>query len=157
MKSVFALMISNILVWGTYASVIMTSSSTTSKQLSQVGDKSMRISRLEDLNCKIKGNDKCEKCYPSFYYNLVSKICVPVNPLCLTSNDEGDCLSCFEGYKLVIGVCAIETDLDLVSKIKDPNCFTYVNETCAECAFRFYFNKEGICTTVHPDCQTWDN
>ena len=80
-----------------------------------------------------------------------------MSPLCLTWNDEGDCLSCFEGYKLISGICAIETDADLIGQIKDPNCFSYENDTCVACAYRFYFNREGICTTVHPDCKTWEN
>ena len=82
---------------------------------------------------------------------------MPVSPLCQTWNDEGECKSCFDGYKLVIGICALETKEDAIANdLKDPNCFAYVNGTCEECAHRFYFNKERICTTVHPDCRSWD-
>ena len=90
------------------------------------------------------------------------KLCVPVNPLCKSWNNKGECLTCFDGYDLIQVSCNVKifSSSIIVSSFissTDPNCFASENGVCKKCSFRFYFNKDGICTVVHPECKTWDD
>ena len=38
-------------------------------------------------------------------YRLLRGRCIPSNPLCKTSNEEGHCESCFETYVLYKNIC----------------------------------------------------
>jgi hypothetical protein len=59
------------------------------------------------LECKIfnKSSLECEGCYSAFYLDR-NKICQRANYLCRTSNDIGNCLTCYKNYRLgVNGKC----------------------------------------------------
>lgn len=81
----------------------------------------MEVDRVNtvDINCKVKSSSNvCKECYYSFYYDANTKLCVSVSPLCKSWNAQGECLSCFKGYKVSEGKCI----LDSIKKV-DPNCF----------------------------------
>jgi hypothetical protein len=44
-----------------------------------------------------------------------------------------------------------------VSTTTDLNCFKYNGSLCVICSTRFYFNQNGICTAVDPQCKTYDD
>ena len=73
---------------------------------------------------------------------------MPVNPLCKTSNDYGECTSCYPGYSVQNGNCGI-------SQLKDPNCKTQNGQACVECYMGFFYSgAEGKCKRLNPLCKT---
>ena len=80
-------------------------------------------------------------------------ICRKVNDLCATWNEEnGECESCYRGYRLQDGRCGSLTGGDL-----DPGCntFNWTALTCLKCSFRFYF-EDDKCMAVDDLCKGFD-
>ena len=68
----------------------------------------------QDPNCLSEAGGLCNRCSARYYLNTQGK-CFPINPLCRTHNDFGECTSCYPGYILRVGKCQIGTEID-------PNC-----------------------------------
>lgn len=44
--------------------------------------------------------------------------------------------------------------------VKDKNCAKFSEQDeyrCTKCAFRFFFNENGVCRQISPDCESWGN
>ena len=58
-----------------------------------------------DEGCSKFKEDQCEQCSKGYYFDQ-DRQCVMANSLCRTfDNSNGDCLSCYAGFKLEAGVC----------------------------------------------------
>lgn len=92
-------------------------------------------------------NNICQSCLNNYY--LLSGICFPVSPLCLTYNPtNGNCLSCYNGFILSGTTCAIAPQI--------ANCLNYSSSyTCIGCNAGFYLNNNQ-CTKVNPLCATYN-
>ena len=42
------------------------------------------------------------------------------------------------------------------SVVTDPYCAEWKNGKCSKCSFGSYFGTSGLCTTIDPLCQTWN-
>jgi hypothetical protein len=63
-----------------------------------------------DPNCQVPGvgNNGCQQCYFSYYFNSTLQKCTTVNPLCQTWTNQNLCLTCYAGYSLTLsGNCII--------------------------------------------------
>ena len=83
-------------------------------------------------------------------------VCNQVSDQCYTWDSlNGKCLSCYNGYILINGVCSVNTYLANPSN-NDPLCVIWAYGACSACASRAYLNFFGVCTPVSDQCQTWD-
>jgi len=63
-----------------------------------------------DPNCQVPGigNNGCQQCYFSYYFNSTLQKCTTVNPLCQTWTNQNLCLTCYGGYSLTLsGSCVV--------------------------------------------------
>lgn len=107
---------------------------------------------VSDPNCATFQNNVCIMCSKFYYFNSNGR-CTGVNPLCQTYNTtNGNCLSCYSGFQLSGIVCVNAT----VAPI-DPNCKSFLNNTCITCSQGFFFNSNGVCSQANPNCLTWNS
>jgi hypothetical protein len=101
--------------------------------------------------CSIWSGLTCQQCATRTYnYNGV---CTAVNTLCNTwSNQNGNCLTCYNGYILNGNNCVLNDQ----AVSGNPLCKTFNGPTCIECANRAY-SRNGICTAVDNSCATWSS
>jgi len=92
-------------------------------------------------------NNNCISCINRYY--LLSGICFPVSPLCLTYDQtSGQCLTCYSGFMLNQGNCLP------VPKIS--NCLTYSSTgSCTVCSSGYYL-MNNTCQQISPLCQTFN-
>lgn len=106
---------------------------------------------VNDPFCANFQNGICISCSKGYYFYTDGK-CTAVSPLCKTYDSiNGNCLSCFTGYSLSGYICIPSNDTT-----KDPNCQSFVNNTCFKCSTGYFFNNNGICTLANPLCKTWN-
>lgn len=77
--------------------------------------------------------------------------CQAVNALCATSNANGRCLTCFNGFSLINGNCIVT--------VRDPYCqsFNAATKTCQKCSNKYYFNPTaGKCQAVSSLCKEYN-
>jgi proprotein convertase subtilisin/kexin type 5 len=80
--------------------------------------------------------------------------CNSVSVLCKTSDMNGLCNSCYNGYDLTQGQCVLSsTSTDNV----DPSCkvWDYKFQKCIKCAERFVMRPNGACNPVSNLCKTF--
>jgi hypothetical protein len=106
-----------------------------------------------DPNCNkcAPNSNQCVLCAINYY--LFNGVCKQVNPLCRTYNrDNGNCLSCYQGYILDISTQPISCSINKIN-----NCKTYDrnNGNCLTC-YSGYYLSDGNCrqyTTIQdPYC-----
>ncbi len=107
--------------------------------------------RQSDPNCKsFSAGGPCTSCYNGFYLSQTQLLCMPLSPLCKTSNlTNGFCLSCFPGYSVnAAGSCVLS--------YSDPNCqkFDQTLKICTQCASKFYLDSTSKCRQINPICKT---
>ena len=133
-----------------------------------------------DPNCRTRGsNGMCSECFFSFYLNPLNGLCVPVNPQCLSWNQVGHCLSCYQGYVLSGTACVVGSTVFSNSSASqnpstgvsagvivtttvssDPNCRSQnADGSCSQCYQSFYYDSVSTkrCVSVNPLCRTWNN
>lgn len=98
-----------------------------------------------DPNCNkcAPNSNQCILCAVNYY--LSNGICRQVNPLCKTYNrDNGNCLSCYQGYTLNTTTQPISCS---ISSITD--CKTYDRNTgnCLTC-YTGYYLSDGTCKQI---------
>jgi len=108
-----------------------------------------------DVNCaqfSTTNSSLCVKCSNNYYINPKG-VCAQFNTLCKTSNTtNGFCLSCYAGYSLQNGICAVGTGTTVNS---DPNCkSTDANGVCTGCYSSFYLSQ-GKCYRLDPLCKNY--
>ena len=115
------------------------------------------ISKPEDPNCKTKGSSGCLECYGGYYYSSAKDKCTLTNQLCRESNTEnGNCVSCWEGYELQMGQCIVatnnatitittETNDTITIKASDVKCAKLdpSSQRCLECILGAVFDEES--------------
>jgi hypothetical protein len=68
----------------------------------------------------------CQQCSQWWYFNA-SKVCVQVSDLCASYNaTSGACLTCFQGFSLTNGVCAVST----APGVSDVGCRVFNGSAC---------------------------
>jgi hypothetical protein len=95
--------------------------------------------------------DVCSQCSDRYYIGS-SGSCIEVNPLChYYDQSTGACLTCFPGFALNAGECAVST-----ASVSDPNCKAWNGSVCLACAFGAYFSASRTCLFASPLCKTFD-
>jgi hypothetical protein len=81
------------------------------------------ISNNLDPNCKVASNGLCSQCFSGYFYSISYQKCIPLNPLCKTSNTtDGSCLSCYPGYTIVNKGCSIFMDANCKRATPSGDC-----------------------------------
>ena len=96
-------------------------------------------------------NDRiCLSCSHMWYFNEQGK-CAPVSDLCKSADPNGNCLTCYKGYKLVNGKCENEE----IIKPTDVGCgkWDWDNQVCLECSKDWVFNNDKVCVPVSDQCR----
>jgi hypothetical protein len=90
----------------------------------------------------------CLKCSKGYYFDFNGN-CVQENPTCKHFDSFlKKCTECYPGYALDSeSLCQKEA-----AKAGDPNCKTFNNGICVECAKGAIFNVNGLCIVVDPSC-----
>ncbi len=112
-------------------------------------------------NCGLASLDNCQKndpvtklcvqCLSKFYLDSSSK-CRQMNPLCKTANqNNGACITCYQGYVLSGDVCIIGGATN-----SDVNCQNFTNGACQQCYSGYFLNTQGKCAQNNPLCRTSD-
>lgn len=103
-----------------------------------------------DPNCRNTTNGICQQCSIGYYFNQ-NGICTQVNPFCKTSNNQGDCLSCYAGYGLSNRNCNVLPN----PSDSNPYCTKWVNGICQSCS-NFSWLNGTICASFDPMCARTD-
>lgn len=109
--------------------------------------------RPSDLLCR-RWNSAgvCVECSP--YSFSRQNMCVAVDALCRTFDRvNGYCLSCYAGYSLQSGRCVVIPP-DAGYQNTNRYCSVWDGSNCRQCANNTYFNSNGICTPVNPNCSS---
>ena len=119
------------------------------------------LQTVGDPNCHIWDfhTSTCTQCSYRYYYNTATKSCAAVSDQCRDwSANSGLCTSCYQGYTLVNGECVQSSPSMRSSGSLDPNCYSwdYSKNKCTQCAYRYYFNANGVCTPVSDYCREWN-
>ena len=95
---------------------------------------------------------KCEKCSQGYYFGQGDD-CLLANTLCRTfDQSNGDCLSCFAGFRLEGRDCVEDEGSSL-----NPFCAEFdANNTCIRCSSGYYFDNDKVCQLINPLCKTFD-
>lgn len=79
--------------------------------------------------------------------------CSSVDPLCKTYNHtNGECRSCFDGFKLDSYRCVVDSQA-----LDDSNCARWVDGECVECSQGAFLNYDKKCELVSNDCRSYDH
>lgn len=101
--------------------------------------------------CSQFNNSVCVKCSNGYYFDS-NRTCTLADTLCKGfDQNNGDCLSCYAGYKLANGRCNVDNSSNL-----NPFCQTFANGTCVACSKGYYFDSNKICQQIDPLCKTFD-
>jgi hypothetical protein len=99
-------------------------------------------------NCRNFSNGICFEC-SNGYIKSTDGSCYPVNTLCRTWTNTGECLTCYPGYALSNGNCLLAVQAGSA----DPSCRRLdAQGNCLECSERFYRNVSGKCVQVNDLC-----
>lgn len=88
-------------------------------------------------------NGECNSCTNG--YTFRSKRCFETDQNCLTTSDNGVCITCKQSFYVdqASGKC----------KQGDVNCDQYnLDGSCKICKSRYFVNEKGGCTTTVPGC-----
>lgn len=115
------------------------------------------VTTNQDPFCSRFSSDKlqCVECAPGTFLNSVGK-CTLVDTQCKTySKVNGECLSCYGGYRLFEGKCIVSQDGESYSQYtySDPFCAQWQAGRCVKCASQSYFNDEKVCTPIDSSCR----
>lgn len=104
-----------------------------------------------DPNCKTWNGSVCLECAFGAYFSSKGT-CLIANPLCKTfDRSNGSCLSCYDSFELSNGNC-----LKSNQSISDPNCAAFLQGICTKCSSGYFFQNNGMCGLVNPNCKTFD-
>jgi hypothetical protein len=104
--------------------------------------------------CAVYNGAFCSQCSKGWWQNSQG-VCVAVSDQCATWNQtNGFCLTCYGGYVLTNGVCAVNPNP--FNGGNNALCAQWNGTNCLKCAARAYFNSFGVCTAVSDQCQTFD-
>lgn len=108
------------------------------------------ITVVNYFGCKTWDKNVCIECSAGFYFNKKG-VCCEVPSLCSKFNRaEGVCLDCYQGYKVIKGVCKLNSEAD-------NGCTKWGgNNVCIKCSRGWWMNN-GVCNKVSDQCQTWDS
>jgi hypothetical protein len=106
-----------------------------------------------DPNCKsTNAYGVCTDCYSSYYLS-VQATCLRLDPQCKTyTAAKSACASCFAGYTLTNGQCAIAASETTTNS--DPYCIKSQGALCLQCANGYYLHPDGLCHQLNPLCKT---
>ena len=94
----------------------------------------------------------CIECSNNWVFNHQGK-CVPVSDQCNTYDRSGACVSCYDGYNLVLGECVLAP----IEKPSDLGCATWnwKDKICLQCSDNWVMSN-GKCVPVSDKCKTFD-
>jgi hypothetical protein len=115
-------------------------------------DPSIPMSDLVNIanyfGCKTWIKGTCKECSSGFWFNKKG-VCCEVDTFCQNFNTaEGVCESCYQGYTVYNGSCALAK--------KDVGCALWNGASCVQCSQRWYFNAAKVCVPVSDLCYTWN-
>jgi len=112
------------------------------------------VSSNFDPNCNTFNGSACAKCSSGFFLNAQGK-CQNVNPACKTyDNGNGLCTSCFSGYEVQNGNCAVSLNANTIANC---NQIDQLSGKCVKCSFGYYFDQNGNCKQADPNCKSFDS
>lgn len=108
-----------------------------------------------DPGCKSWVNGACKECSKNWVFNA-KDVCIPVSDLCKSSDNTGNCVTCYKGYDLVNGSCLYSPSNN--AKPQDGGCasWDWDNAVCLACSNNWVFDINGICIKVNDLCRTYD-
>lgn len=108
----------------------------------------------------------CVECSDRYYQSSSTNRCEQVSDQCEAwDSSNGHCTDCYDGYELNEGKCELPSSSGDEGQVEgpgnstdlDPNCHNYdADGNCTQCAWRYYFDEDGICQKVSDDCKNWD-
>lgn len=101
-------------------------------------------------------NQACLACSKNWVFNK-NGACIPVSDKCKTSDDNGLCLSCYQGYDLTNGTCFFSKSNNAVPTDSGCGKWDWSSQICIECSSGFTFNAKGVCSAVSDQCKTWSS
>jgi proprotein convertase subtilisin/kexin type 5 len=106
-----------------------------------------------DVGCQTYNGSVCLQCYRGYYLDYTGK-CRQSNPLCKTTNPaNGNCLTCYQGYIVVLGNC---TQGDSSTSSGDTNCKNSDQSGVCTGCYNGYFLTPGMaCQKMDPLCKTY--
>lgn len=111
------------------------------------------IQKVSDVGCAQWdwNNQVCISCSQGWVFST-NKICTPVNSQCASSNSAGVCTSCYQGYNLNNGVCALAP----IQQVSDAGCalWDWGKLNCLQCSKNWIFNSNNLCVQVNSQCAT---
>lgn len=106
-----------------------------------------------DPNCLIadeKNKKICVKCIFRAYLDINTGACKQVNPLCNEYDASGNCLTCWPGYALSNGTCAVKV------MPTPPNCNKIDNNgVCVLCSSDAYMDANKNCIQKDTNCKSY--
>ena len=88
-----------------------------------------------DLGCRLWdwNNQVCLSCSTNWVFNQ-NGVCVPVSDQCRTFNQQGQCVSCYQGYDLANGACIVSPSY--TAKPSDLGCklWDWNKQVCLTCS-----------------------
>lgn len=106
-----------------------------------------------DLLCAVWNGNVCTKCSVNAWFN--NGVCTQVNPLCKTfDSTNGACLTCYQGYAVSYGNCALVQVGPDNTAPSDLLCAKWNGNICVQCSTTAFF-RNGVCVQSDPQCKTF--
>ena len=95
--------------------------------------------RVSDLGCATWDWDRqvCIACSNNWVFNS-NNVCVPVSDQCNSYDLNGNCVTCYKGYRLVAGKCERAPE----EQVSNIGCATWDwdRQVCLTCSINWVFN-----------------
>jgi hypothetical protein len=98
---------------------------------------------------------KCLACSKGWFFNT-NQVCTPISDQCASSNEKGNCLTCFSGYDLKDGACLFSEFNNAHPADIGCSSWDWKNQVCLACSKRWFFNSHKTCVPVDDNCNTHD-
>lgn len=111
-----------------------------------------------DLGCRLWdwANQVCLSCSTNWVFNQ-NGVCVPVSDQCRTFDQQGQCLSCYQGYDLAKGACIVSASN--TARPSDLGCslWDWNQKVCLTCSKWWVRNANtNACVPVSDLCKDYD-
>jgi hypothetical protein len=99
-------------------------------------------------------NQRCIQCSQGWVFGG-NNVCQVVNNQCKTNDANGNCLTCYNGYNVIGGQCALAP----VTGPTQVGCATWDwnKQICLQCSNGWVFNYNGVCQVVSDQCKSHDS
>ena len=108
---------------------------------------------VSDVGCKVWEGAVCLECSLRWVFNAQG-VCIPVSDICRTWDNNGQCLTCYQGFNLQNGQCEFVPN---TQSPPDRGCaeWDWANLVCKKCSNN-WVSVNGVCVAVSDQCRTHD-